>query len=230
IRDHYVKEVNQGDMVAWAIRGIYRQIDEKLPDEVRERLDKVRDLREAELTNLLADVRERLGQREDLDNHKDIDYALQRMLAHLDPYTTYIDPETIARFTTETTGEFKGIGISIRPNRSKGMLEVVTPLKGSPAYVAGLKAGDLIASITRYEDDNGHPLSDPEVISTKGMTTSDAVKKIQGKPGTKVKLVVEREGLAEPLEFEVRRAIIEVESVMGVKRRDNDEWDYMLDP
>src|SRR5207244_688011 len=145
-------------------------------------------------------------------------------------YTTYIDPETIARFTTETTGEFKGIGISIRPNRSKGMLEVVTPLKGSPAYVAGLKAGDLIASITRYEDDNGHPLSDPEVISTKGMTTSDAVKKIQGKPGTKVKLVVEREGLAEPLEFEVRRAIIEVESVMGVKRRDNDEWDYMLDP
>jgi carboxyl-terminal processing protease len=68
------------------------------------------------------------------------------------------------------------------------------------------------------------------VITTKGMTTTDAVKKIQGKPGTKVKLVVQREGVAEPLEFEVRRAVIEVESVMGVKRKDNDEWDYMLDP
>jgi carboxyl-terminal processing protease len=56
------------------------------------------------------------------------------------------------------------------------------------------------------------------------------VKKIQGKPGTKVKLSVRREGLAEPLEFEVRRAVIEVESVMGVKRRDNDDWDYTLDP
>jgi C-terminal peptidase prc len=230
IKENYVKEVNPGDMVAWAIRGLYRQIDEKMPDEIRERLDKARKLSEEELTALLADVRERLGQREDLDNHKDIDYALQRMLAHLDPYTTYIDPETIARFTTETTGEFKGIGISIRENRGKGMLEVVTPLKGSPAYIAGLKAGDLIASITRYEDDKGHPLSEPEVISTKGMTTTDAVKKIQGKPGTKVKLRVQREGLAELLEFEVRRAVIEVESVMGVKRKDNDEWDYMLDP
>jgi C-terminal peptidase prc len=230
IHDNYVKEVNSGDMVAWAIRGLYRQIDEKIPDEIRERLDKARDLSEAELTALLADVRERLGQREDLDNHKDIDFALVRMLSHLDPYTTYIDPETIARFTTETTGEFKGIGISIRENRSKGMLQVVTPLIGSPAYRAGLKAGDLIASITRYQDDKGQPLSEPEVISTKGMTTSDAVKKIQGKPGTKVKLTVEREGVAEPLHFEVRRAVIEVESVLGVKRKDNDEWDYMLDP
>src|SRR5205085_3546765 len=48
IRDHYVKEVNQGDMVSWAIRGLYRQIDEKLPVELRERLDKVRDASEAE--------------------------------------------------------------------------------------------------------------------------------------------------------------------------------------
>ena len=114
IHEGYVKEVNQGDMVAWAIRGLYRQIDEKLPDDVRERLEKVRNMSEPDLTALLADVRQRLGQREDLGNHKDVDYALQRMLAHLDPYTTYIDPETIARFTTETTGEFKGIGISIR--------------------------------------------------------------------------------------------------------------------
>ncbi len=230
IRESYVKEVNQGDMVAWAIRGLYRQIDEKIPAEIRERLNNVRDLGEPDLTRLLADVRERLGQREDLDSHKDIDHALQRMLTHLDPYTTYIDPETIARFTTETTGEFKGIGIQIRENRTKGMLQVVTPLKGSPAHVAGLKAGDLIASITRYEDDKGKTLSEPEVISTKGMTTSDAVKKIQGKPGTKVKLVVEREGADEPLEFDVRRAVIEVESVMGIKRLDTDDWNYVLDP
>jgi C-terminal peptidase prc len=229
IHEGYVKEVNQGDMVAWAIRGLYRQIDEKLPDDVRQRLEKVRDMSEPDLTALLADIRQRLGQREDLGNHKDVDYALQRMLAHLDPYTTYIDPETIARFTTETTGEFKGIGISIRENRSKGMLQVVTPLKDSPAYRAGLKAGDLITSITLYHDDKGKRLSEPEVISTKGMTTTDAVKKIQGREGTEVKLTVEREGVAEPLQFEVTRAKIEVESVLGVKRKGNDEWDYVLD-
>jgi carboxyl-terminal processing protease len=103
-------------------------------------------------------------------------------------------------------------------------------LKDSPAYRAGLKAGDLIESITRFEDDKGQTLSEPEVISTKGMSTTDAVKKIQGKPGTKIKLSVEREGVADPLHFEVKRDVIAVESVMGVKRKDNDEWDYLLDP
>jgi carboxyl-terminal processing protease len=230
IREGYVKEVNQGDLVAWAIRGIYRQIDEKIPADIKARLDKARDLSEPELTALLADVRQSLGQREDLDNHKDIDFALQRMLVHLDPYTTYIDPETLARFTTETTGEFRGIGISIREDRARGGLQVVTPLKDSPAYRAGLKAGDLITSITRFEDDNGHPLNEPDVIPTKGLTISDAVKKIQGKPGTKIKVMVQREGVDHPLEFEVSRDRIEVESVIGVKRKSNDEWDYVLDP
>ena len=156
IREDYVKEVNRATWSRWAIRGLYRQIDEKIPDDdSRARLDKVRDLSEAELTALLADVRESLGQREDLDNHKDIDFALQRMLAHLDPYTTYIDPETIARFTTETTGEFEASAFPSGRTAARGMLQVVTPLKDSPAYRAGLKAGDLITSITRYEDDNG---------------------------------------------------------------------------
>jgi C-terminal peptidase prc len=230
IKEGYVKKVEQGDLVAWAIRGLYRQIEEKVPADVRERLDKVRSMTEPEMTALLADVRERLGQRDDLENHKDIDYSLQQMLRHLDPYTTYIDPDTLARFTTETTGKFTGIGISIRENRTRGMLQVITPLKDSPAYKAGLKAGDLISTITRYVDNDGKPLSEPEVISTKGMTTTDAVKKIQGKPRTKIKVTVEREGEEQPLEFEVERSVIEIESVMGVKRLDSDEWDYVLDP
>jgi C-terminal peptidase prc len=230
IRDGYVKDVKQGDLVAWAIRGLYRQIDEKIPADVQERLDKIRDLSEADLSALLADIREQLGQREDLDNHKDIDYSLQQMLKHLDPYTTYIDPETLSRFKQETEGNFRGIGISIQQNFTHDMLQVVTPLKGSPAYYKGIKAGDLIESITRWNDDKGEELAKPEVIPTKGMTTSEAVKKIQGKPGTKVKVTVKREGVDKPLEFEVTRAVIELESVLGFKRKANDEWDYVIDP
>src|SRR5262249_782490 len=124
--------------------------------------DRARSMDETELTVLLRDVRERLGQREDLDNHKDIDYSLQQMLRHLDPYTTYIDPEALSRFTTETTGKFKGIGIQIRENRSRGMLQVITPLKGSPAHKAGLKTGDLISSITLDVDAEGKQLREPE--------------------------------------------------------------------
>src|SRR5439155_12534213 len=106
IRENYVKDVKQGDLVAWAVRGLYHQLEEKLPGEVRERLDGGKDTSEGELITLLTDVRERLGQREDLANHKDLDISLQRMLAHLDPYTTYFDPETVARFDQETRGNF----------------------------------------------------------------------------------------------------------------------------
>jgi C-terminal peptidase prc len=230
LRDGYVKEIHQGDLVAWGIKGLFRQIDEPLPSDFRERLDKARQLSESDLYDLLVEVRQKLGKRDDLDNHKDIDYSLQRMLANLDPYTTYIDPDMVARFTTETTGKFRGIGISIREEKEQGGLLVVTPIKGSPAYRAGLRAGDLITEIVQEVDQEGNPLPEPVRISTKDMTTNDAVKKIQGKPGTKVKVILKREGEAKPLEFEITRDTIEVESVLGFKRTTNDDWDYMIDP
>src|SRR5205807_2354484 len=106
IQKEYVKEVNQGELVASAIRGLYQRTEEKVPSDIKDRLAQVKQLKEPELTVLLADVRERLGNREDLANHKDIDYALQRMMSPLDPYTTYIDPEMLAQFKRETAGNF----------------------------------------------------------------------------------------------------------------------------
>jgi len=230
IQKEYVKEVHQSDLVDWAIRGLYRQVDEKVPTDIRNSLDNLKSMSEPEMTALLAEAREKLGQREDLANHKDIDISLQRMLAHLDPYTTYYDPETLARFRQDTNAEFSGIGVQIRENRSKGALEVVTPLKGSPAYKKGIVAGDLITTIIREVDNEGKTLPEPEVISTKGMTTNDAVKKIQGLAGTKIKVVVEREGADKPLTFEIKRDRIEVETVLGFRRNSTDDWDYMIDP
>jgi C-terminal peptidase prc len=226
----YVKKINQGDLVAWAIRGLYRQIDEKIPDELSAKLDKARDLDEQKLTTLLKEARERLGKREDLENHKDLDYSLQRMMAHLDPYTTYIDPDMVQRLGQEITGEFKGIGVSIKENRARGALQVISPLSGSPAYQAGIKAGDLILKITKLVDENGKKLVQPEEVSTKGMTTDQAVKVITGKPKTKVRLTIERKGVDKPLEVDVNRDTIELESVMGFKRKDNDQWDFYVDP
>jgi len=95
IRKGYVKATNQGQMVDWAIRGIYRRIDEKVPDDVVKKLGGIKDMKEKELLALLQDVRIRLGKREDLAQHKDIDIALQRMLSHLDPYTTFYSPEDL---------------------------------------------------------------------------------------------------------------------------------------
>jgi carboxyl-terminal processing protease len=73
-------------------------------------------------------------------------------------------------------------------------------------------------------------LAEPEVISTKGMPINDAVKKILGFPRTKVKLTIEREGAKEPIDFEIVRAPIQTETVLGIQRKADDTWDYMVDP
>jgi C-terminal peptidase prc len=229
IKDGYVKDINQGDLVGWAIRGLYRRAEEKIPEKIERRLKDVKGLRERDLTALLADARQHLGKREDLDQHKDLAITLQRMLSHLDPYTTYIDPTTKARFEQEVSGNFTGIGIQIRKDSATDQLLVVTPIKNSPAYKAKLMAGDLITTITREVDSNGKPLTPPEVIPTKGLPLSEAVKKILGQEDTKVKLTIQREGVDPPFAVEITRGRVEVESVLGFRRKANDDWDFLVD-
>ena len=92
IRENHVKEVTNADLVAWAVRSLYREAEEKIPAEINKRLTNVKNLDENELQTLLTNWRGATGKREDLDKHHDIDYTLPHMLKHLDPYTTYIDP------------------------------------------------------------------------------------------------------------------------------------------
>jgi carboxyl-terminal processing protease len=230
VRKDYFKEVNEGQLVDWGIRGLYKHLGENLPSALKDRLAGAKTMTEAELLHVLADARKHLGKREDLDNGKDITYSLAPMLGKLDQHTTYIDPETLRHFKIDIEGRFSGIGVQIRRNNSKDALQVVTPILGSPAYKAGIYAGDLITRIIREVDDKGRPLEPPEEISTKGLSTEDAVKKILGREGTKIKLVIEREGSKKPLEFELIRGQVEVETVLGANRKEDDSWNYVIDP
>ena len=151
-------------------------------------------------------------------------------MSHLDPYTTYIDKEAKEGMDKDIEGMFTGIGIQIRKSASSGYLQVVTPIRGSPAHKKGLQAGDLITTIIREEDNKGQPLNPPDKISTKDLTVSDAVKKILGQKGTKVKLVIEREGEKKPIEVEVTRDQVDVETVLGYRREKNGDWNYFVDP
>jgi carboxyl-terminal processing protease len=232
LKEGYVKDVSRSQFVVWAIRGLFKRLEEKVPGDLREKLEKAKDLKKSELADLLIEARTHLGNREDLADGKDIDTALQAMMSgNTDPYTTYIDKEELTRFKTEIDGRFTGIGIQIRRDIVRDALLVVSPIKGSPAYRAGLQAGDLITEIvSEYDNKTGEKLEKPETLTTKGLEVTDAVKKILGMPGVKLKLKVVRDGVKEPLDVELTRGLVEVETVLGAKRNTDDSWDYYIDP
>ena len=228
VRRGYFKELTSSQLVDQAVRGLFGELDEKVPPAILERLDGIKSMKDADMAKLLADVRKHLRKREDLENGKDITLTLHAMLAKLDRHTDYIDPERAKKVRTLIEGKFTGIGVQIRLN-DDDLLQVVTPIINSPAYKVGMLANDIITEIIRVEDDKGNTIEKPEVFSTKGITTEEAVKKIMGPEGTKVKLTVKREGEEKPLEFEIIRGQVETESVLGHKRNKDDSWNYVID-
>jgi C-terminal peptidase prc len=231
VRKDYIRRVEAGKLVRWAVQGLYSAIEEKLPARIEEKLKDAERLAGSDLKHLLASARKELGSREDIENNRDLTITLQRMLANLDPHTSYFDPETKKKLDDDIGGNFTGIGVQIRKDLASDCLLVVTPIKGSPAYKAGLWAGDIITRIKREVDSNGKPITDPEQkdLSTKGMPLNRAVKTIMGQPGQEVVLTIKREGRAEEFDVAIKRGRIEVESVLGYRRKADDSWDFLVD-
>lgn len=232
VTDNSIKPTTAGDLTAAAIKGLYRRLRETLPAEVEEGLKDVAKLSSARRTELLQAARLNLGKREDLDGHKDADLTIRMMLLSLnDPYAAYTDKENLRRNDSSVKGEYYGIGVHIRRDAVRDGLLVTSPIKGSPALKAGIKAGDLITEIRRTVDPDGKPLPPdaPRTFSTKGMNPDEAVRVILGERGTPITVVVQREGEKEERVFDLKRDKVEVESVFGVKRKENDEWSYYLD-
>ena len=135
-------------------------------------------------------------------------------LAELDPFSSMIWPSDLDQFRTATAGEFSGVGIQIQ-NDDEGNLKVVSPLEDSPAYKAGIKAGDIITHI------NGK--------SAKNITTSQAVRSITGERGTTVKLTVRSPDLTSK-DYDIVRDTIKVASIKGYSHKVGGGWDYLIDP
>lgn len=229
---YYIRELNPGELTAAAIRGMYRRVDEPFPADLDEALKEAKKLSEDRRVELLTEARLRLGKREDLADNKDVDLSLQMMMASInDPYTVYWDADAVRAAASRLRGRFPGVGISIRRDAVHDALLVVSPIKGSPAYEAGIQAGDLIIEVRREVGSDGKPLPEgaPKSISTKGMKTEDAIKVITGVPGSPVTLVVQRGEEKEPRIFNLKRRLVLVESVLGVKRKPNADWSYWLD-
>ena len=134
---------------------------------------------------------------EDVDDKTLLEYAIKGMLTGLDPHSTYLNPDEYKELKIGTTGKFGGLGIQV--GMEDGFVKVISPIDDTPAFRAGLEAGDLIIRL----DDK----------SVKGMTLNDAVKIMRGEPGTDIKLTVIREGADKPIPYIVTRDIISVKSV-----------------
>lgn len=166
-----------------------------------------------------------------VDERKLLYDGIRGMLKSLDdPYTRFMDPESFNHLQTETKGSFGGVGMQLgiknaekerlekegklpkeppkdHPNQiGEDRITVIAPIEDTPAFKAGIKAGDYIISI--------------DGKSTKNMSLEEAVSRIRGEVGTKVKIVIHREGVKEPSSYELTRAVIEIKSVKA-KMLDN---------
>jgi carboxyl-terminal processing protease len=140
---------------------------------------------------------------------KDLIYnAIKGTLRGLDPHSSFLDPDSYREMQVETSGSFGGLGIEI--TLKDDILTVVAPIDGTPAYRAGLHTGDRIFKI--------------DGLPTKDMQLADAVKKMRGKPGSKVTITVVREGWTEPKDFDIVREQIRVHSVKAVPMGDGIEY------
>jgi carboxyl-terminal processing protease len=134
---------------------------------------------------------------EPVDEKKLISDAISGMVTGLDPHSQYLDRKTFKEFREGTSGRFVGVGIEI--GMEDGLVKVVSPIEGSPAFRAGLKSGDLI---TRIDD-----------TAVKGLSMDQAVKRMRGEPGTKVQLTVFRKDESRTFPVTITREEIRVQSV-----------------
>ncbi len=179
--------------------------------------------RKHENLRLLVDVLEEVQQRyvKDLDPDKMrelVENMINGGLEKLDPHSGFINADEFKQFQHQNKGKFGGVGIRIRVDERTGIFLVESPMPGTPAYEAGVMAGDIIVKV--------------DGKATEQQPLKRVVEMIQGEPGTDVTLTVLHEGQKKPVDMKLTRAEIKVESVLGdTRQQDNQQdWDFWVDP
>ena len=127
----------------------------------------------------------------DVDRRKLLEAALRGMIKELDPYSSYIPPEELARFNQQVDQQFGGIGIQVQPDPRTRRILVISPLPDTPAYKAGVRAGDIVTEVEGYD--------------TEDMPLSRAVELMKGAPGETVSIKVRHLSESEDVEISMER-------------------------
>ena len=152
-----------------------------------------------EKIDLFSEVLDKINNEyvDDIDQQKIMDSAINGVLQSLDPYSSYMSPESLNDMQTETSGEFGGLGIEV--GMESGVVKVISPIDDSPASKAGVKAGDYIVKINNTQ--------------VQGKSLTEAVEIMRGPVGTSLEITVRRKGVKKALIFNITREIIEIKSV-----------------
>ncbi len=156
--------------------------------------------------NLFGDVFERVRSDfvEEVDDAELIDAAINGMLSALDPHSSYLNPKRYREMQVQTRGEFGGLGIEV--TMENGLVKVVSPIDDTPAFRAGVKAGDVVTHI------DGDPVL--------GLTLAEAVDRMRGPVDSKIVITVARRGVDKSFDITITRAVIKIRSVR--QRREDD--------
>ena len=152
-----------------------------------------------EKIDLFGEVLEKINKEyvDEINQSESMDSAINGLLQSLDPYSSYMSPETFELMQTETSGEFGGLGIEV--SMEAGVVKVITPIDDTPASKAGIKSGDYIVKINNTQ--------------VQGKSLSEAVDLMRGLVGSSIELTIRRRGVKKALTFNIVRKIIEVQSV-----------------
>ena len=165
---------------------------------------------------ILTDAMDQIDSRslEEVDQHSLFEGAMEGMVDRLDdPYSSYVGREVVSEFRESLDQQFAGVGMQVDYDESS-RLTVMSPLVGSPAYVAGVRAGDKILRI--------------DGRSTQGLSRKDAVGLLRGKPGEPVTISVLHEGEQQPVDIEIVRAIIHLDTVLGDTHEPDGTWNFFV--
>ncbi|MGO9512199.1 MAG: S41 family peptidase [Steroidobacteraceae bacterium] len=148
---------------------------------------------------LFAEVLERVEREyvDPVDDHQLLQAAIRGMVSSLDPYSAYLDGDEYDEIKISSSGQYSGVGIEV--SMEDGQVVVVAPFEGSPAAEAGIRSGDVIATI--------------DGVAVNTTTLTDTIGRMRGKEGTTVTIGILREGSTEPLQFTLKRARVQLHSV-----------------
>jgi len=212
-------------LLSFCFGTVHAQAPATLEEELKEKIEESSDdsdiasKREREeyyeLLLVLADTIDQIDRNyvEKVSRRELIEAAIDGAMKKLDAYSDYIPPDELDDFKVEVENEFGGLGLQI--SSQTGQLRVISPLVGTPAYEAGIQAGDLILKVGE--------------TPTEGLSINDAVRLMKGRAGSDVSLTVFHPSNNSEETLTLMREVIKVETILGDRRGTDDKWNFMYD-